>query len=158
MTEHEFQQQVRAALEPHSSALVAALRMLVAHDFPPEVASIAFEVFPEGFTSGFPVRAFFVDAENTEFFLYEAGRAQYPSPVDPGLLEIDHVYEAALEKALAATSPNSDYLTLAGRALIPWFSRCWVEAGGLLFAGRAHICLHDDREVYDLVQQTWGPT
>ena len=26
MNEHEFQQQVRAALEPHSSALVAALR------------------------------------------------------------------------------------------------------------------------------------
>ena len=157
MNEHEFQDRVRQALEPHSSALVAVLHKLVAFEYPSGVASIDFEVFPEAFTSGFPVRAFFVDAQNTEFFLYEAGHAQYPSPVDPGLLEIDHVYEIALEAALAASRPDSDPYTLAGRALIPWFSRCWTEAGGLRFARRAQIGLHDDLEAYDLVQQSWGP-
>jgi len=144
-------------LEPHSAALVAILRKLVAHDYPPEVASIDFEVFPDGFTSGFPVRAFFVDAENSEVFLYESGQAQYPCPVDPGLLEMDHVYEAALEQALAACSPDSDYFTLAGMALIPWFIRCWAEAGGPHFARRATIGLHDDPRSYDLVEQSWGP-
>ena len=31
-----------------------------------------FEVFPDGFTDGFPVRAFFMDDANNEFFLIEA--------------------------------------------------------------------------------------
>ena len=155
MNEQEFQLQVREALEPHSAELTAVLRQLVAHTYPPEVASIDFEVFPDEFTSCFPVRAFFLDSAYTEVFLYEAGKAKYPSPVDPGLLSLEQVYSPALEESMAAACPGIDYLTLAGLTLISWFGERWKEAGGLQFSRQARIALHDDRESYDLVRQSW---
>jgi hypothetical protein len=96
-----------------------------------------------------------LDAEYTEVFLYEGGKAKYPSPVDPGLLDLEQVYSPELEQAMAANCPGCDYLTLAGMTLISWFGERWTEAGGLQFSRQAHIALHDDRESYDLVRQSW---
>ncbi len=158
MNEREFQQRVCQALELHSEALVPVLRQLVNYSFPAEVVSLDFEVFPESFTSGFPVRAFFMDAHNCEFFSYDGDKAQYPSPVDPGLLRIERVYEPGLEESLLANDPDADDYTLAGRALIPWFSRCWVDAGGLQFDRQARIGVHDDSESFDLVDRAWRPS
>jgi hypothetical protein len=65
------------------------------------------------------------------------------------------VYDHSLEERLLETNENADSYTLAGRALIPWFAECWVTAGGSDFKLGATILLHDDVEVYDLVQQQW---
>lgn len=155
VNETEFQQRVVAALELHSPELVAVLRQLVAHDYPPDVASVDFEVFPDGFTSGFPVRAFFMDDSNSEFFVIEDGEARCPSSVDPGLLDISRVYEDSLEAELEGAVPDADSFTLAAEAVIPWFARCWAAAGGREFTRRAGISLHDDVRRYDLVQDRW---
>ena len=151
----EFQRRVVEALEPHSTALVGVLKQLVAHDYPADVVSLDFEVFPESFTSGFPVRAFFMDEDNSEFFVYEGGEAQYPSPVDPDLLDLPCVYGDDAAEELLAVDPDADDLTLAGEALVPWFNRCWLDAGGAVFTRSATISLHDDPRFFDLVEQGW---
>jgi len=155
MNESEFQHQVVAHLQPHAVALTDALRRLVQHTYPTEVRSLEFEVFPDGFTDGWPVRAFFMDEDRTEFFVFNKGKAEYPSPIDPGLIALDHVYGRSLEEALEASSPDSDYYTLAGEALIPWFADCWRDAGGLEFGLAATIALHDDIRAFDLRRREW---
>ena len=155
MTESEFQRAVVNALEQHTQALVAVLRQLVQYDYPPEVVSVEFEIYPDGFTSGLPVRAFFMDETNSEYFVLSGNEARYPSPVDPGLLKLARVYDSSLESALEEASPDADTYTLAAEAMIPWFARCWAEAGGLHFSRRSSINLHDDLKVYDLVSQRW---
>jgi hypothetical protein len=157
MTEAEFQHRVAMALELHTGALVPVLRQLVNHEYPPEVVAVVFEVFPDGFTSGFPVRAYFMDESNSEFFLFERGEARYPCPVDPGLLDIARVYDDSVEEEFLSANEDADSYTLAGKALIPWFAACWVAAGGSDFGRRATISLHDDTEVYDLVHGRWRP-
>ena len=155
MAPEDFQERVAESLAPYTSALTEILRKVVKHEYPTEVASVDFEVFPDGFTSGFPVRAFFMDDTNSEFFVQEGSEAKYPCPVDPGLLVISRVYDVSLEEELEATHPNTDAYTLAGQALIPWFAQCWVAAGGLQFDRSARIALHDELESYDLVLQRW---
>jgi hypothetical protein len=150
-----FQHRVLEALAPHGDALVSVLRHLVRHTYPREVESLAFEVFPDGFTQGFPVRAFFLDANNTEFFVYENGEARYPSPVDLGLLNLERVYSHELEREIEAAVPDADYFTLAGEAFVAWFAKCWVNAGGLDRDLAANIRLHDDLRFYDLRSQRW---
>ena len=155
MTEAEFQRRVRQALEQHEENLVPVLRQIIEYDYPPEVASVDFEVFVDGFTQGFPVRAFFMDESNSEFFVLKDGEAIYPSPVDPGLLDISRVYDDSLEEQLLAARSDADSYTLVGQALIPWFAYCWATAGGAGFLRRSGINLHDDLAVFDLVQQEW---
>jgi hypothetical protein len=155
VTEGEFQQSIERALELHTQALVSVLRELVRYNYPSEVVSVDFEVFPDSFTSGFPVRAFFIDETNSEYFVVVGDEARYPSPVDPGLLNIPRVYDLSLEKALAVECPHADAFTLAGGVIISWFARCWAEAGGLRFSRQSSICLHDDLRVYDLVAGRW---
>ena len=153
--ELEFQRRVVQALEAHSAALIGVLEQLVVHDYPSEVASLDFEVCPQSFTSGFPVRAFFMDRDNSEFFVYEGDDAQYPSPVDPGLLDLPSVIREDAAQDLLAADPDADDLTLAAEALIPWFGRCWLAAGGASFTRSATIAVHDDVRFFDLLQQRW---
>lgn len=144
-TDAEFSAFVLSKLHPFTSPLVKVLAQLLRDELPQEVASIHFEVFPDGFTSGFPVRAFFLDQYNTEFFRKQNGEAHYPTSIDPGLLVIPHVYERKAERQFEGD--DRDVFTLAGNALIPWFRRCWLEAGGADFPRLATIGLHDDPPV-----------
>jgi hypothetical protein len=75
----EFRSEVRRHLEPLTRDLVPLLTQLITYEFPKEVAALTFEVFYSEFANGFPVRVFFVDDEDSEFFVYENGEAQYPS-------------------------------------------------------------------------------
>lgn len=155
MNDSEFQQRVVAHLQPHAVALTDALRRLVQHAYPTEVRSLEFEVFPDGFTSGWPVRAFFMDGDRSEVFVFENGNAESPSPIDPGLLDLDRVYDRALEETFEESCPDSDSYTLAGEALVPWFADCWRDAGGLEFGLGATIALHDDIRAFDLRRREW---
>src|SRR5262245_62531141 len=92
-----FQAQVVAHLEPLTDKLIAVLGRLVGYPHVPEVDILEFEVFCDGFTQMFPVRAFFLDSQNCEYFIYRDGKAHYPCDVDPGLLELEQVYPATLE-------------------------------------------------------------
>ena len=73
--EREFRAEVARHLQPHSAALVAVLRRLIAEPFPPQVATVDFVVFCDGHTWQFPVRAYFVDENRTEVFVTVDGKA-----------------------------------------------------------------------------------
>jgi hypothetical protein len=75
--------------------------------------------------------------------------------VDPRLLEIDEVYPRSFEEDFAARDPELDYMTEAGKALVPWFATCWHAAGGPAFPRPSYIGLHDDSTRYDLVSGRW---
>lgn len=156
--ETEFRQVVRAHLDMLDDQIVPVLGQLIAHDYPPEVIAISFEVFCDGFRSGFPIRAFFMDQTNTEFFVMINGQAEYPSPVDPGLLEIDRVFAAGLQDEFWERSGETlDTYTVAGQEAIKWFHEKWTQAGGREFSLFATIALHDDPEEFNLKTGAWQP-
>ena len=153
--ENIFRVRVREHLNTLEPGLVAVLASLIWHKYPKEVAVLDFEVFSDGFTSGFPARAFFMDKSNSEFFLRVNGKAQYPSPVDPGLLSVPEVYPQALEDVLVAESPESDPWHLATSEFIDWFRQCWVKAGGKDFRLMATIAHHDSSQELNLKTGQW---
>jgi hypothetical protein len=150
-----FKTAVTGKLQPVTPALVDVLHQLVRHDYPDEVVSLDFEVFADSFTSSFPVRVFFMDQTNGEHFVEVNGNAEYPSPVDPGLLELACIYDDEFEAAYLAEDDELDTFTLAGEALVPWFFECWKRAGGAAFTRSASIMLHDDARCFDLVRGVW---
>jgi hypothetical protein len=149
--EKEFQRLVRACLEALGPKLTPVLASLIEHQYPREVVALDFEVFSDQFTRGFPVRAFFLDRENSEFFVRVNGEATYPSPVDPGLLEIDSVYPDEIEDDLVVASPDSDPWHIATNELFDWFLSCWKNAGGSNFRLAASIAHHDSSAEIDLI-------
>ncbi len=151
----QFQEEVRNHLDKLTDQLVPVLKQLVEYSYVPEVKSLDFEVFCDGFTEGFPVRAFFMDEENCEYFIYVDGQAQYPGAIDPDLLEIESVYTVDLEEKYLEQDEDLDTFTAAGELLITWFAECWKKAGGLSFPLQARIALHDDTRAFDLVHQIW---
>jgi hypothetical protein len=153
----QFQEEVREYLDRLTDRIVPVLKQLVEYSYVPAVKSLDFEVFCDSFAYAFPVRAFFMDEDNSEYFIYVDGKAQYPCPVDPGLLEIEGVYPAELEEMYFQQDEDLDIFTIAGETLIDWFAECWKEAGGLSFPLQAHIALHDDVRAFDLVNQKWQP-
>ena len=149
--EDHFQRLVRASLTALEAELTPVLGALIRYKYPDEVAAIDFEVFSDQFTSGFPVRVFFLDRSNTEFFVDVGGKATYPSPVDPGLLQIDCVYPAEIEEELVAGNPNCDPWQIATAELIPWFVACWNKAGGSGFGMAATLAHHDSSTEVNLL-------
>ena len=145
---------VQGRLEPHREALISQLRALTTHSYPVEVETVHFEVFA-GIFDGFPVRAFFLDSGNTEFFVYEDGEARYPCPVDPGLIATSPLLLPSEEDQLFQQDPELDYCTVTAEAVIPWFAGCWEAAGGSSFPRSATIGIHDDGRVLDLRSGQW---
>ena len=146
-----FQKHVRSSLVELDALLIPVLGALVSHQYPREIAALDFEIFSDGFTSGFPVRAFFLDSRNSEFFVYFDGQATYPSPVDPALISIDCVYPVELEEQLEAESPGSDPWHIATKELLEWFVSCWQKAGGQRFPLAATIAHHDSSSELNLI-------
>src|SRR5262245_28929592 len=95
----EFRGVVRQHLAKLDARLVATLRSLIGHNYPPEVFALSFEIFSDSFTSQFPARVFFMDRMNCEYFLYVNGEATYPSPIAPEILDIDRIYAEEVEDA-----------------------------------------------------------
>jgi hypothetical protein len=139
-----------ACLEP---ALIAALRKFVRSDYPPEVVTLHFEVFSESWATDFPVRAFFLDENNGEFFVDVDGNAAYPTTVDPALLCGKRILSTAFEDDHAERYPDLDVSELGMQHLVPWFSLCWQRAGGHDFRRAATIAAHDDSKEYVLITQ-----
>ena len=99
-----------------------------------------------------------MDRSNTEHFLWEGEKAKYPSPVDPDLLEIAHVYAVELEDELEEQSPESDSWSIATGELIQWFARHWQRVGGASFRLVATIASHDSSEEFNLRSGCWQPS
>jgi hypothetical protein len=156
--EQVFRQAIREGLTRLDTQIEGVLHSLIEHRYPPEVFALSFEVFGDGFTSGFPVRAFFMDRSNTEYFLWEDGQAKYPSPVDPGLLEIDRVYAEELEEELQGSAPELDAWEIASDELIQWFAKHWQHVGGASFPLVATIAPHDSSEEFNLRSSSWQPS
>lgn len=144
----EWRRFVAGKLDPHTPAMTAVLRALVSQSYPPEVEELAFELFSDGFTDGFPARVFFMDASNSEVFVEEDGMLVYPGTVDPELLDIEQVYDSADEEAFldrdGADAIEDELWDIAAEAFVDWFTRCWEAAGGDAFPLRASIMSHDD--------------
>jgi hypothetical protein len=153
--ENAFRAAVREHLRSLESQLVHVLGQLVRHPYPPEVFLLDFEVFSDSFTSQFPVRAFFMDRTNTEFFTAVNGRHEYPSPVDPDLIEVERVYPAELEDEVAAKDSGLDAWRAATEELVGWFHSCWEQAGGMAFTLRATIAEHDSSVEFNLMSAKW---
>lgn len=153
--EQAFKQQVMAHLEALSDDLKPILKELIEYEYPCEVDTVAFEIFSDGFSSGFPVRAFFLDEDNDEYFIRIDGNAEYPSPVDPGLLEITGVYPRELEETYTAMDETLDPWDIAIEALVEWFSLCWQESGGCRFKRKANIAPHDSYHEFNLLSGKW---
>lgn len=134
--------------------LVSVLKKLVVHKYPEEVFALSFEIFPDSFTSQFPVRVFFMDSKNCEHFEYVDGIAQYPSPAAPDLLEVDEVYPEELEEVFEENE-NLDLWTLAAAETAVWFYDCWKKAGGKRFTLGATIADHDSSEELNLKNGKW---
>jgi hypothetical protein len=149
--DQEFRRQVGLCLGALNSDIEPLLRRLIQHDYPLEVAAIDFEVFSDGFTSEFPIRCYFLDSNNCEFFVYEDGKATYPSPVDPGLLLLDGVYPSELESELEARSPDSDPWSIAADVFFGWFLSRWRAAGGAAFKRFATLAHHDSGSEVNLM-------
>ncbi|HLD65532.1 MAG TPA: hypothetical protein VJA19_05785 [Pseudomonas sp.] len=148
--EADFRDEIRARLSQIEEKLVDVMRKLIAYQYPPEVHAIDFEIFTDSFTSQFPARAFFLDKSNTEYFIYVNGKAAYPSPVDPDLLEIEHIYSEELEEAFTTANPDADPWYIASSEFLPWFVTCWAKAGGAKFSLHASIAPHDSSWEVDL--------
>jgi len=153
--EEEFKEKVAEYVDRLTNDLTSALKKLVDHEYPQEVDMLAFEVFVDGFSSGFPVRAFFMDKDNSEHFIMVDGKAEYPSPVDPNLLKIDYVYPYELEEEYTAKDEALDPWHIATNELIEWFSKCWLAAGGRSFKLKANIAPHDSNHEFDLNESKW---
>lgn len=152
----EFRREVARHLEPFSADLVGVLGKLIRSAYPPRVVRIEFDIFDDGFGRGFPVRAYFFDANYDEVFVYRDGKAEYPCDVDPGLLDIPRVYPAELAERYTAADEDFDDWRAAGDTLIDWFARCWRKAGGETFTRGADIGIHDDARRFDLVRGAWN--
>ena len=96
-----------------------------------------------------------MDSDNSEHFVYVNGEAQYPSPVEPELLEIDHVYPYDFEEKYINEDEDFDLWSIATDELIQWFSECWKEMGGDSFQLKANIAPHDNDQAYNLVESKW---
>ncbi|WP_369983300.1 hypothetical protein [Thalassolituus sp.] len=153
--EEEFTEKVAEYVDRLTDDLTSALKKLVDHEYPQEVDMLAFEVFVDAFSSGFPVRAFFMDKGNSEHFIMVDGKAEYPSPVDQNLLKIDYVYPYGLEEEYTAKDEALDPWHIATNELIEWFSKCWLAAGGRSFKLKANIAPHDSNHEFDLKESKW---
>ena len=151
----QFKNQVATKLEALSNDLVSVLQKLVQHNYPREVDSLSFEIFDDSFTSGFPVRVFFMDIDNSEHFISINGKPEYPSPVDPALLNINYVYPIELEEEFESIDSEFDAWSIASAELISWFSKCWLVAGGANFKLKASIAPHDSIKQFNLVSSEW---
>ncbi|MFB2637693.1 hypothetical protein ACE02P_06595 [Shewanella bicestrii] len=153
--EQEFTEKVGGYLDNLTDELQPILKQLIEHDYPQEVATLAFEVFVDSFSSQFPVRVFFMDKDNTEYFIDLDGKATYPSSVNPNLLDIDHVYPDEFEEEYIEKDEDLDPWHIATNALIEWFSQCWIAAGGQRFQLKANIAPHDSHYEFNLVESQW---
>lgn len=153
--EQEFKEKVIAHLEDLSEMLKPILKALIEYDYPKEVDTLAFEIFDDGFSSGFPVHVFFMDKNNSEHFIYVDGKAEYPSPVDPDLLNIEYVYPYELEEEYTSKDELFDPWHIATNEMIEWFSECWRSAGGQTFKLKANIAPHDSIHEFNLVESKW---
>ncbi len=153
-----FRKSVQQSLAKLDTQIASALLSLIKHSYPPEVFALSFEVFSDGFTSGFPVRAFFMDRSNTEHFVVKDGVANYPSPIDPGLIETECVYPEELEEELETNAPDLDTWEVATEELIKWFASHWQRSGGTTFPLVATIARHDSSNEFNLKSSLWQPS
>lgn len=63
-----------------------------------------------------------MDSNNSEHFVYVNGEAQYPSSVEPELLEIEYVYPYEFEEKYINEDEDFDPWSIAIDELIQWFS------------------------------------
>jgi hypothetical protein len=157
-TESTFRQRVKESLAKLDSSLEGVLASLITYQYPEEVFALSFEVFSDAFTSGFPVRVFFLDRTNTEYFIQDEGTVRYPSPVDPGLLELKAIYPTEFEDEAASADPALDVWEIATEELIKWFATRWQRAGGATFPRVATIAHHDSSRVFNLKSNLWEPS
>jgi len=152
--EQQFRTKIREYFPQQDNALEEALSQLIDYEYPDEVVALVFIVSPERFTTGFPAHVFFMDDEFNEFFVYEDGEEEYPSPVEPGLLEIPYLYPKELESEFSA-GEGVDLHVVAANEFIAWFAERWQAAGGDAFEKKAIIMAHNGNKVFSLNANKW---
>jgi hypothetical protein len=155
LPESRFRQAVRQGLAAADVSISAALAHLIEHQYPPAVWAIVFHIYSDAFTSGFPVRTYFVDRKNHPCFCTETGSVWLPSFADSTLVDVGHIYSEELEDTFAAHYPEVDTWAIASDELLSWFATHWLNAGGAAFPLVATIAHHDAAEELNLKSGTW---
>jgi hypothetical protein len=153
--EHQFKEQVIAHFEQLSEALQARLSTIIEYEYPQEVATLAFEVAVDGFSSGFPVKVYFLDKDNQAHFICVDGKAEAGLASASNLLTIEHVYPDELEDEYTNMDDSLDPWDIATTVLIQWFSTCWLAATGHTCMLKANIAPHDSHFVFNLMDLRW---
>jgi len=155
MSESKFRREVKHYLIALTKELSFQLKKLIDYNYPNEVKSIKFEIFPDMFTEGFPVRAFFMDSDNSEHFILEDGVVKYPAPITPELLNIQYVYPDWFENQYLENAQDLDTRTISSEEMIKWFHELWNNSGGGEFHLEATIASHDSLNYFDLKDGNW---
>lgn len=96
-----------------------------------------------------------MDRDNCEYFVYADGKAKYPSPIAPEILEVNGIYPEKLEAKFQEENPAADAWSLATSEFISWFYACWLRAGGENFYLLASIGGHDSAKEFNLKSGVW---
>ena len=153
--EQEYRVGVRQYLDKLNKDIEGILTQLINHEYPDEVTCLDFEIFLDSFTRDFPVRVFFMDDDECEFFIEVDGVAQCPSPVDPDLLDIPCVYPYEYQESFTILDDKFNPWSAASNELIEWFSERWNSCGGSNFKRKAYIAPHDRANAFNLVKSEW---
>jgi len=153
--EKEFRKKVNEYLNRLNSTIEKAIKELTCYEFPKEVVHLDFEIFSDSFTEGSPIRVFFLDKDNTEFFIYVDGKAEYPSPIDTEIFNIDYLYPISFEKEFENKIEGYDPWKMTTEEFIKWFSNKWKSCLDKKFNLKATIGHHDSWEKFDLIEQKW---
>ncbi|MBW9146548.1 hypothetical protein KTC92_07275 [Clostridium sp. CM027] len=123
-------------------------------NFHPEIEVLDFEIFNEGFTSGFYIRMFSMTRDANEFFHDEKidGDIYFSGGYDL-LQEVEHIFsydEIEHYEELGIDAYEEDSFEL-----IRWFSEIWKKIIGTKINIPSYLCLHDDIRSFDLINMEW---
>ncbi|WP_455233130.1 hypothetical protein [Geopseudomonas aromaticivorans] len=140
----DFRAKVREKLGSLEMQLISALRRQIEAEYPTEAHALSFVVFSDGFTAGFPARAYVLNRANSQVCVSSAD-----------LLQADETYPEQLERDAEAADPDMDVWGAAAEVFIEWFAECWGRAGGAGFALPATLAEHDTGRLFDLTTMRW---
>ncbi len=135
----QCQMAVQQSLDNYSDHLISELSRSVLTLRHPNAFFLSFDVYSEGFSTGFPVIWRLYAHDYTEM-------AKGPQL----LQDISCLVPSEVIDAEAYRAADLDTWNIAFHSLVAWFGECWRQAGGLQFPYPVQIGHADDIEAIDL--------
>jgi hypothetical protein len=145
--QQQFESEFRSHLDRHTTALIAALRGIIATPVPAVVKLLAFQMQADW--RSYPAHVFAMDDESPDEVYFEPPLfgALLPESrplVPPGAIDQDGYEEAGVHT-----------FETGARVMAEWFGECWHAAGGDRFPIPVYIHLHDSSDYFELRSRRW---